>query len=107
MKELYSKVHLMAVEELNRANKIWPEFVSKHEAVGVLDEEIFEMKEELERFVKHNNELHRAVYCDFDINKPLTQCERTLAAMIAEGIQCLAMCKKFRCLLERKENDHE
>ena len=103
MTELYNKVHLMAVEELNKANETWPQFRSKHEAIGVLDEEIFEMKEELELFAKRNIELHKAVYCDFDMNKPLTQCERSLAAAIAEDIQCLAMCKKFRCFLESED----
>lgn len=107
MKELYSKVHLMAVEELNRANKIWPEFASKHEAIGVLDEEIFEMQEELDRFKRHNFELHEAVFKDYFIDKPLKHVEMNLAAAIAEGIQCLAMCKKFRCLLERKEKEYE
>ena len=107
MTELYNKVHLMAVEELHKANIKWPQFASKHEAIGVLDEELYEMKEELEVLNKFNMELHKAVYRDFDISKPLTQAERALAAAIAEGIQCLAMCKKFRCLLEREEKANE
>lgn len=103
MTELYNKVHLMAVEELNRANETWPQFRSKHEAIGVLDEEIYEAKEELEVFERFSEDLHKAVYRDYDISKPLTQVERSLAAAIAEGIQCLAMCKKFRCLLESED----
>ena len=103
MTELYNKVHLMAVEELHKANEKWPEFSSKHEAIGVLDEEIYEAAEELEVFERFSKELHKAVYRDFDMARPLTQVERALAAAIAEGIQCLAMCKKFRCLIEREE----
>ena len=102
MKELINTIQFVSANELNRANEIWPQFHSKHEAVGVLDEEIWEMEKEHEQFNKWSKELHLAVYQDFDLEKPLTQMEYELSAALAEGIQCLAMLKKFRCLLERE-----
>lgn len=103
MKELINSVHLMAVEELNKANEKFPQFNSRHEAVGVLDEELWEMGKELEQLNKWSKDLHLAVYQDFDLEKPLTQMEYKLSAALAEGVQCLAMLKKFRCLLEREK----
>ena len=49
MKELMNLIDITAQAELNRANKIWPQFHSKHEAMGVIDEEVFEMHTELEQ----------------------------------------------------------
>lgn len=105
MRELINKVHLLAVEELNEANEKFPQFNSKHEAIGVLDEEIYEFVEELERFNASSLELHKAVYRDYDIDKPLRNMEIKLSAALAEGVQVLAMCKKFRCLLERESKN--
>lgn len=100
MKELINTVHLLAVEELNKANKKFPQFRSRHEGIGVLDEEIWEMGEELKRFVNSSTELHVAIYNDFDCEKALRSAELSLSATLAEGVQVLAMLKKFRCLLE-------
>lgn len=52
MKELINTIHFVAANELNRANEIWPQFHSKHEAIGVLDEELWEMEKEHEQFNK-------------------------------------------------------
>lgn len=49
MKELINMIDITAQAELNRANKTWPQFHSKHEAMGVIDEEVFEMNVELEQ----------------------------------------------------------
>lgn len=102
MKELTNTVHYIAVEELNRANDIWPQFHSKHEGLGVLSEEVWEMREELKKLDKFLDELQMAVFNDFDCEKALNGAERSLAAGLAEGIQAIAIMKKFRCLLERE-----
>ena len=49
MKELINTMHCIAANELNRANEKFPQFNSKHEAIGVLDEEVYEMNTELEQ----------------------------------------------------------
>ena len=36
MKELINLIDITAQAELNRANEIWPQFHSKHEAMGVI-----------------------------------------------------------------------
>ena len=103
MKELINLIDITAQAELNRANKKWPQFNSKHEAIGVIDEEVYEMNAELEQTNKWLKDLRVAVYRDYDLNKPITEMEKKLSAALAEGVQVLAMLKKFRCFLDKEE----
>ena len=103
MKELINLMDIIAQAELNRANETWPQFNRKHEAIGVIDEEVFEMNVELEQSNKWLKELRIAVYRDFDLNKPISEMEKKLSATLAEGIQVLAMLKKFKCFLDKEE----
>lgn len=103
MKELINLMDIIARAELNRANETWPQFNSKHEAIGVIDEEVFEMNIELEQTNKWFKDLRIAVYRDFDLNKPISEMEKKLSATLAEGIQVLAMLKKFKCFLDKEE----
>ena len=103
MKELINLIDITAQAELDRANEIWPQFHSKHEAIGVLDEEVYEMNTELEQTNKWLKDLRVAVYRDYDLNKPITEMEKKLSAALAEGVQVLAMLKKFRCFLDKEE----
>ena len=106
MKELINQMDIIAQAELNRANETWPQFNSKHEAIGVIDEEVFEMNIELEQTNKWLKDLRIAVYRDFDLNKPISEMEKKLSATLAEGIQVLAMLKKFKCFLEKEEKQN-
>lgn len=106
MKELISMIDITAQAELKRANKTWPQFHSKHEAIGVIDEEVFEMNIELEQTNKSLKDLRVAVYRDFDLNKPISEMERKLSAALAEGVQVLAMLKKFRSFLDKEEKQN-
>ena len=103
MKELINTIHCIAANELNRANEKFPQFNSKHEAMGVIDEEVFEMNIELEQTNKCLKELRVAVYRDFLLDKPISEMEKKLSATLAEGIQVLAMLKKFKCFLDKEE----
>ena len=103
MKELINTMHCIAANELNRANETFPQFNSKHEAIGVIDEEVYEMNAELEQTNKWHKDLRVAVYRDYDLNKPITEIEKKLSAALAEGVQVLAMLKKFRCFLDKEE----
>ena len=103
MKELINLMDIIAQAELNMANETWPQFNSKHEAIGVIDEEVFEMNIELEQTNKWLRDLRIAVYRDFDLNKPISEMEKKLSATLAEGIQVLAMLKKFKCFLDKEE----
>lgn len=103
MKELINLMDIIAQAELNIANEKWPQFHSKHEAMGVIDEEVFEMNVELEQSNKWLKELRVAVYRDFDLEKPAREMERKLSAALAEGVQILAMLKKFRSFLDKEE----
>ena len=103
MRELINLIDITAQAELNRANKKWPQFNSKHEARGVIDEEVYEMNAELEQTNKWLKDLRVAVYRDYDLNKPITEMEKKLSATLAEGVQVLAMLKKFKCFLDKEE----
>ena len=103
MKELINTMHCIAANELNRANEKFPQFNSKHEAMGVIDEEVFEMNIELEQTNKCLKELRVAVYRDFLLDKPISEMEKKLSATLAEGVQVLAMLKKFKCFLDKEE----
>lgn len=103
MKELINLIDITAQAELNKANETWPQFNSKHEAIGVIDEEVYEMNAELEQTNKWLKDLRVAVYRDYDLNKPITEMEKKLSAALAEGVQVLAMLKKFRCFLDKEE----
>ena len=103
MKELINLMDIIARAELNRANETWPQFNSKHEAIGVIDEEVFEMNIELEQTTNWLKDLRIAVYRDFDLNKPISEMEKKLSATLAEGIQVLAILKKFKCFLDKEE----
>ena len=103
MKELINLIDITAQAELNIANEKFPQFNSKHEAIGVIDEEVYEMNAELEQTNKWLKDLRVAVYRDYDLNKPITEMEKKLSAALAEGVQVLAMLKKFRCFLDKEE----
>lgn len=103
MKELINLIDITAQAELNLANEKWPQFHSKHEAIGVINEEVYEMNAELEQTNKWLKDLRVAVYRDYDLNKPITEMEKKLSATLAEGVQVLAMLKKFRCFLDKEE----
>ena len=103
MKELINTMHCIAANELNRANEKFPQFNSKHETMGVIDEEVFEMNIELEQTNKWLKELRIAVYRDFLLDKPISEMEKKLSATLAEGVQVLAMLKKFKCFLDKEE----
>ena len=106
MKELINTIHCIAANELNRANEKFPQFNSKHEAMGVIDEEVFEMNIELEQTNKWLKELRVAVYRDFLLDKPISEMEKKLSATLAEGVQVLAMLKKFKCFLSKEEKQN-
>ena len=103
MKELINLIDITAQAELNMANEKFPQFNSKHEAIGVIDEEVYEMNTELEQTNKWLKDLRVAVYRDYDLNKPITEMEKKLSATLAEGVQVLAMLKKFKCFLDKEE----
>ena len=106
MKELINTIHCIAANELNRANEKFPQFNSKHEAIGVIDEEVYEMNAELEQTNKWLKDLRVAVYRDYDLNKPISEMEKKLSATLAEGVQVLAMLKKFKCFLDKDEKQN-
>lgn len=103
MKELINLIDITAQAELNMANEKFPQFNSKHEAIGVIDEEVYEMNTELEQTNKWLKDLRVAVYRDYDLNKPISEMEKKLSATLAEGVQVLAMLKKFKCFLDKEE----
>lgn len=97
MKELVDAVNRLADEELERANSEFPQFHSHHEAIGVIDEEIYELTCELTRVNNDDKELHVAVFNDqYDTAEDIVLEQiKVLPYAIAEAIQVLAMYKKY------------
>lgn len=97
MKELVEAVNRLADEELERANAEFPQFHSHHEAIGVIDEEIYEFTCELSKVNDDDKDLHVAVFNDqYDTAEDIVLEQiKVLPYAIAEAIQVLAMYKKY------------
>lgn len=96
---LKDSVSNLADHELIRAKGEYGEFNSRHEAYAVLKEEIEEMQEELNDLdisltmiwegIKNDNESE-------DMQNTLGYAEKEITSALAEGVQVLAMVRKFK-----------
>lgn len=108
MQELIDSVMLLADDELQRANKMFPAvFNSNHEGISVLDEEVEELTDEFEGLIKYFKFLKRSVYRDDTqmITANLEAMERKALLGCAELIQVVAMILKFRVSREERKRN--
>ena len=108
MVKLNKEVLEMAEKELERANEKFPQFRSRHEALGVLAEELWEVGLEVEDAKISYELIKRGVFSDIDTDTLMLhvdRMERVLALGVAEAIQSIAMLKKFKCYLDNEEDD--
>ena len=108
MERLLNKVQLLAAEELERANNVHPQFHSRHEALGVLAEEVWEVEKEIEDARISYDLIREDVFVDVEtrvLERHIGRLEKNLTFAIGEAIQCIAMLKKFRCYLDTNEED--
>lgn len=97
-------INLCAKEELERANKDNPPFRSKHEAFGVLAEELWEAREEINSAMKTFDELTEDVFSDYDqdLQRDISQLRLYAVAGASELVQVIAMCDKWKEYYARK-----
>ena len=99
MKELRNSVRKLIGEELMRANGQFPLFRSDHEAVGVIAEEVEEMRTETINTTSHYEWFKMAVFDDFDFDvkkEAIDNIEMTATELACEAVQVAAMARKWR-----------
>lgn len=109
MKITRNGVNKLVETELDMANKEFPLFHSDHEGVGVIGEEMYELREDMRLLEEAVYRLQVAVFKDADDKKKQTYASRvTLLATEAacEAIQVAAMGYKFNgSMIERGEEN--
>jgi len=102
MKDYEVTINQLIADELNRANEMYPDFHSYHEAYGVLKEEIEEADHDMEYVKIHLNNVWAYTKCN-DQGKALMHigcCKERARNAIYELIQVCAMCDKAVLSLE-------
>lgn len=97
MQEIIKQVKHIVADELERANDEFPLFHSKHEAIGVLLEEVAEASDEIESFNSAIISICESTFKDDDDNMCMYRTYARSRAMfgIAELVQCVAMLDKW------------
>ncbi len=95
MHELFKSVETLIQEELDRANKKFPLFRSRHEGVAVIEEEVYEVTQEWKLVGNGFSNMKEAVFTDQEeIETGLLEYHACL--LVCEAIQVAAMARKFR-----------
>ena len=97
MEKLKNQIETLAKEELERANKKFPLFHSDHEALGVIEEEFFEVGVEWNCVKNSFDGFSIDVFTDNEIEKiiDIQNMKDYAINACAEMIQVIAMCDKF------------
>lgn len=96
--ELTERVEELSKDELKRANQEFPMFHSRHEGLGVISEELYEVEEELELIETHADALKVFIFKDQDSNYVCKEASKLKAEALraaSELIQVAAMCQKM------------
>lgn len=101
MFELIADVEALVQDELERANKKFPLFRSRHEGVAVIEEEVYETSNELSLLVDQFNELKRCVFEDEVASA--VDIYRYASNLACEAIQVAAMAEKFEMSEEEEK----
>ena len=103
MQEIIKWVDRIVADELERANDEFPLFHSKHEALGVLLEEISEASDEIKILDDAIKIVTESTFNDDDnkLSVYRSVARRRVIYAIAELIQCAAMLDKW----DQSEND--
>lgn len=95
MHKLFKSVETLIQEELDRANKKFPLFHSRHEGIAVIGEEVYEVAEDYRLMCSRFSTLKEQVFRDEE-NINTSMLEYYALLMACEAIQVAAMAKKFR-----------
>lgn len=98
MIELYNRLTNVAYDEMCNANKIHELFHSRHEALGVIAEEIHESEEALEMVLSVYHTFQEHVFNDVDYEvllRDVNELSKRAVHAASELIQVSAMARKF------------
>lgn len=103
MKESIKSIEPLVQEELDRANKKFPQFASPHEGYAVLLEEVEETTEELENLKWEFEKAWEDIKKNNDALEHIKLVKEFAEFVAAESIQVAAMAQKFIDMAEREE----
>lgn len=98
MKQIIDQLEVVAAGELSRANQEFPLFASKHEAVGVLEEEYREARFELDNYEQSFEMIKDSTFGDREpqhMLEVLLNARKDAIYAAAELVQNIAMIDKW------------
>ena len=95
MNVVENDVRVLVGKELTAANKRFPQFHSTHEGYAVIQEEVDELKEDVNRIDGRINCLRAMVRFNNDRKELVSRIFDDAINAACEAIQVAAMCKKF------------
>lgn len=104
--EIKEAVEYLIENELRDANKKFSQFNSRHEGFAVINEEVQEAIDEVNKMIHSMNDTWTGIKNDIDIDSlmlTIENLEKSAKNGIKELIQVAAMCKKFKNL--KKKDD--
>lgn len=94
--ELKTSISNLVREELEMANKKFPLFSSDHEGWAVIEEEIEECEEALQKAFAHSAKIWSSIRKNDEAGGEAMLGRNALIIVAAEAIQAAAMMEKFR-----------
>lgn len=95
MNAVENDVRVLVGKELAAANKQFPQFHSAHEGYAVIQEEVDELKEDMDRITCRITSLRVRVRFNSSCEELLSRIYDNAINAACEAIQVAAMCKKF------------
>ena len=101
MNAVENDVRVLVGKELAAANKQFPQFHSQHEGYAVIQEEVDELKEDMDRINGRITSLRARVRFNNSCEELVSRIYDDAINAACEAIQVAAMCKKFLEMEER------
>lgn len=95
MNAVENDVRALVDKELAAANKQFPQFHSAHEGYAVIQEEVDELKEDMDRIIVRVISLRARVRFNSSCEEIVLRIYEDAINAACEAIQVAAMCKKF------------
>ena len=98
MKKLLANLEPVIEKELAEANRNYPLFASKHEGMGVIEEEIWETMKDYDNLKRTFDFVRYNVFTDEDeaLEEDISTLRVWAVHLAAEAIQVAAMCDKWK-----------
>lgn len=103
MNAIENQVRELVKVELDAANKRFPQFHSAHEGYAVIQEEVDELKEDMDRINGRITSLRARVRFNNSCEELVSRVYDDAINAACEAIQVAAMCRKF-LEMERQKN---